>query len=125
MVALAMALYTCAVHSRMPPGVLCGVMQELHQCLAPLIEGESLLNLEMLDVAEKDTVATAPACAPASPTPDPEEEEQVIQIPEQSCASEPEEAACSEGGLDLIEADIQQDHWNLPTHRQIKPMQVS
>ena len=62
----------------------------------------SLLNLEMLDVAEKDPMAPAPASAPSSPTPDPEEEEQVVQIPKESCTSEPEEAAHLEGGLDLI-----------------------
>ena len=67
----------------------------------PLIEKDSLLNLEMLGVVEKDPVAPAPASAPSSPTPDPGEEEQVIQIPEESCTSEPEETADLEGGLDL------------------------
>ena len=78
------------------------MVQELHQCLAPLIEEDGLLNLEMLDVSEKDPVAPAPASAPSFPTPDPEEEEQVIQISKESCTSEPEEAAHSEGGLSLI-----------------------
>ena len=68
--------------------------------MLPPIEEDSLLNLEMLDVAEKDPVAPTPASAPSSPTPDPEK--QVIQIPEESCTSEPEEAAHLEGGLDLI-----------------------
>ena len=45
----------------------------------------------------------APASIPTSPTPDPEEEEQFIQIPEESCASEPEEAAHSEEGVDFIQ----------------------
>ena len=101
-VALALALQSCAMWSGMPPGMLCGVVQELHQCLALLIEEDGLLNVEMLDAAEKDPVAPVPASAPASPTPDPEEEEQVIQIPEESFASEPEEDAHSEGGLDLV-----------------------
>ena len=97
-----MALQSCAVQSGMPPGVLCGVVQELYQCLAPLIEDDGLLNLEMLDVVEKNPVTPAPTSALSSPTPDPEEE-QVILIPKESCTSEPVEAAHSEGGLDLIQ----------------------
>ena len=68
----------------------------------PLIEEDSLLNVEMLDVAEKDPMAPAPASALPSSTPDPEEEEQVVLIPKESCTSEPEEAAHWEGGLDPI-----------------------
>ena len=44
----------------------------------------------------------APMSAPTFPTPDPEEEDQVIQIPEESYTSEPEEAAHLEGDLDLV-----------------------
>ena len=101
MVTLVMAVQNCAVQSRPPPGVLCEVVQELCQYLAPLLEGDCLLNLEMLDVTAKDPVA--PASASVSPTPDPEKEEQIVQISEESCTSEPEEAAHSEGGLDLLQ----------------------
>ena len=80
------------MQSGMPPWVLCGAVQELCQCLAPLIEEDGLLDLEMLDVSEKDPMASTPASAPSSPTPDPEGEEQVVQIPKESCASEPAEA---------------------------------
>ena len=54
---------------------------------------------------QKYPVAPAPAfaTASASPTPDPKEEDQVIQIPKESCTLEPEEAADSEWGLDLIQ----------------------
>ena len=62
----------------------------------PLIEEDSLLKLEMLDVAENDTMAPAPTSAPSSSTPDLEEEEHVVQMPEESCASELEEATHSE-----------------------------
>ena len=86
----------------MPLGVLCGVMQELCQCLSPLLEGDGYLSLEMLDVAEEDPMAPAPASAPASPTPEPEEEEQVLQVPEEPCISESEEASHLERRLDLI-----------------------
>ena len=48
-------------------------------------------------------MAPASASGPSSPTPDPEEEEQVMQIPKESCTSEPEEASHSEGGLDLVQ----------------------
>ena len=96
-----MALQSCAVQSGMHLGVLCGVVQEFCQCLAPLIEEDGLLNLEMLDVAKKDTMA--PASAPASSTPNPEEEDWVMQVPEESCTSEPEKTAHLEGGLDLVQ----------------------
>ena len=55
----------------MPLIVLCGVVQELLQCLAALLEGDSLLGMKVLDVAEKDPMASAPVSAPASPTPEP------------------------------------------------------
>ena len=82
-------------------GVLCRVVQELCQCLAPLIEEGCLLRLEMLDVAEKDPVAPTPAPAPSSLTPNPEEE-QVTLTPNESCTSEPEGAAFLEGELTLV-----------------------
>ena len=101
MITLAMALKRCMVQLGMLPGVLCGAVQELCQCLAPLLEGGDLLNLEMLDIAEKDPVAPTPASA--SPTPEPKEEEQItLQVSKEPCTSEPEEAAHSVGGLDLI-----------------------
>ena len=97
-----MALQSCAIQLGMPPGVLCRGMQKVCQCLAPLIEEGCLLKLEMLDVAEKDPVAPTPASAPSSPPPDPEEEK-VIPTLEESCTLEPEEAACLDGGLTLIQ----------------------
>ena len=83
----------------MPSEVLCGAVQDLCQCLAPILEGGGLLNLEMLDIAEKD-----PPAASASPTQKPKEEEQItLQVPKELCTSEPEEAAHSAGGLDLVQ----------------------
>ena len=52
-------------------------------------------------MAEKDPIAPTSAPVPSSPTPDPEEEE-VILTPKESCTSEPEEAAYSEGELTII-----------------------
>ena len=54
-------------------GVLCGAVQELHECLASMIQSSNLLDLEMLDVAEKDPVAPtsegrAPCQCPGGPT---------------------------------------------------------
>ena len=83
--------------------MLCIVVQELHQCLALLIEEDSLLNLEMLDVVEKDPMAPAPASTASYPTPYPKEEKQIIQIPKEPCTSKPEEASHWEGGLDLVQ----------------------
>ena len=102
MVTLTMALQSCSVWSGTPLGVLCGVVQELCQCPAPLLEGDSLLNV-MLDVAEKDPVIPAPASAPNIPTPEPEEEKQILQVPKEPCASEPEKAAHLLGGLHLTQ----------------------
>ena len=62
------------------------MVQVLHQCLAPLLEGDGLLSLEMLDVAEKKPMAPASAAAPVSPTPDPEEEEQILLVPKEPCS---------------------------------------
>ena len=38
MIALAIALQGCMVQLGMPLGVLCGAVQELHQCLAPSLK---------------------------------------------------------------------------------------
>ena len=101
-IALAVAFQSCTVQSAMPLGVLCGVVQELCQCLAPLLEGDGLLSLEMLYITEKDPMTPAPASASASPTPKPKEEEQVtLQVPKEPCTSEPEEAAHLVERLDL------------------------
>ena len=56
-VALAKALKRCAVHSGMPPGVLWRVVQELCECLTSVIQSGNLVDLEMLDMAEKDPMA--------------------------------------------------------------------
>ena len=96
-----MALQSCAVQLGMPPEVLGGVVQELHRCLVPLIEEDCLLKLEMLHVVEKDPMACTPISAPSSPTPDPEKEQGIL-TPKESCASELEEAACSQGKLTFI-----------------------
>ena len=57
MVALAMALQRYTVHSITPPGVLWRAVQELHRCLAPVIESGDQFDLEMLDVARRDPMA--------------------------------------------------------------------
>ena len=60
-----LVLQSCAVRSGTPTRVLCRAVQEICQCLALLLEGDSLLSLEMLDVAEEDPVViTALAGAP-------------------------------------------------------------
>ena len=91
MVALVMALQRFAVHSRMPPGVLCGAVQELCRCLAPLLERGDLLDLDMLNVARKDPMTPAPAERALSLRPRAEE---LIGVPAPSMptALEPEKA---------------------------------
>ena len=41
-------------------------------------------------------------CGSCSPTPEPEEEEHILQVPEEPCTSDPEEAAHLMGELGLI-----------------------
>ena len=91
-----MALLRCTVWSGMPPGVLCGAVQELHRCLTPLVKQGDLLDIKMLDMAKKDTMAppvpTEEACSS-----EPRAEEPIgLPAPEEPPASEPEEAADSE-----------------------------
>ena len=44
----------CAVHSGMPLGMFCRVVQELHRCLTSMIESSDPVDLKMLDVAKRD-----------------------------------------------------------------------
>ena len=92
MVVPAMALHRCALHSRMPPGVLCRAVQELCRCLAPLLERGVLLDLDMLVMTRKDLMTPAPAERASSQRPRVEEP---ISVPASSepTVSEPEEAA--------------------------------
>ena len=78
------------------------MVQELHQCLDPLLEGVCLLNAGMLEVAKKGPVASAPASPPPFPTPELEEKKQMWQVPEEPHTSEPDEAAHLVGELDLV-----------------------
>ena len=81
MVALAMTLQRCTVHSRMPPGVLCRAVQELHRCLTPMIESGDQFELNMLNVARRDPMAPAPTQSALLLTPRVEEP---ISVPDPS-----------------------------------------
>ena len=75
---LAQALQQCAIQSEIPPGMMCRAVQELHGCLAPLVEKGNLLDITMLDVAEKNPVTPSDATERASSLeqkPEPLEEE--------------------------------------------------
>ena len=90
----------------MPPGMLCGAVQELHRCLAPL---GNLLDITILDVMEKDPLT------PSIPTervsslelkPEPPEEEPIsLLVPNIQEAVEPEGAACP-GELALMQRSL-------------------
>ena len=43
---LAIILQQCTIHARAPPDVFCGAVQQLHECLAPVIEESNLFNME-------------------------------------------------------------------------------
>ena len=97
-IALAIAFQAYTVQLGTPQGTMWSSAGALPMS-CPLPEGDGLLNLEMLDIAEKDPVARALA----SPTPEPKEERQIIiQVPKEPCTSEPEEAAHLAGGLDYV-----------------------
>ena len=102
---LAQALQQCTIQSAMPPGMLYGAVQEFHRCLAPLLKKGEMLDLTMLDVAEKDPVTLS---VPTERTLSLEKkseprEEEPINLPASNGlqASEPEEAAPS-GELALM-----------------------
>ena len=59
-VAMTKALQRCAVCSGMSLGVLCKAVQELHECLTSVIQNGNLVDLRILNMAEKDPVAPAP-----------------------------------------------------------------
>ena len=94
--ALIKDLERCAVHSRMPLGVLCRAVQELHECLVSVVQSSDLLDLGMLDVAEKDPMV--PTSEGRSPSPIPWEELPIgVTTPSKPHASEPGEATQPEG----------------------------
>ena len=87
-VPLAKALQRCAVHLRKPPGALCRVVRELHECLTSVVQSGNMLDLEMMDVAEKDHVA--PTSEGRAPSPMPRAEPLVNAIASSELsASEP------------------------------------
>ena len=88
MMALVMALQRCGIHSAILPGMLCGAVQKLHSCLAPLQEHGDLLNLNMSDVVMKDPVTLAPKESTSLP-----EGPVCVSTPSERTTSEPEEAA--------------------------------
>ena len=77
----------------MPPGVLCGAVQELHSCLIPLLKWGDLLDLKMLDMAKKDPIPSHVHMGEAS-SPEPRAEEPIsIPASDEMLASESQEAA--------------------------------
>ena len=46
MVTLAIVLQRCTMHARASPDVFCGAVQELHNCLGPVVEKGDLFNVE-------------------------------------------------------------------------------
>ena len=95
-VALAKVLQRCTVHSWMPLVVLCRAVQELHECLASVIQSSNPLDLGMLDVAEKDPVP--PASEGRSPSLIPQVEPPIgVTVPGEASTLEPGEATQPEG----------------------------
>ena len=106
MVVLVQAHQWCAIQSGMSPGMLCRVVQELHRCLAPLLERGNLLDITMLHVAEKDPVTLPiPTERASSLEQKPEcQEEEPTTLPAPSI----QEASKPEGAAHLGEVAIMQ-----------------
>ena len=91
-VALGKALQRCNVHSKMPLGVLCRAVQELCKCLTSVIQSGDLVDLEILEVAEKDPVTHTSAWRTPSLI---QRVEPLVSVtvPSELSASDPGEAA--------------------------------
>ena len=76
-VPLGKALQRCTVHSRIPLGVLCGAVQELHECLTPIVERGDQFDLHMLGpqrphLGREDPITdiwASGSCTPRGPCP--------------------------------------------------------
>ena len=70
-VVLAIVLWRCAIHAGASPSVFCRVVQELHNCLVPMMEVGNLFNMKMeiWEGVRKDPVATTPSRGVPSLTP--------------------------------------------------------
>ena len=99
-VALALALQQCAVLLGAPLGVLCSTVWDLHRCLQPLIEKDDLLDVCMLEAAEKE-LASSPNPAEEVGLPGAEPEFQEEWVTTLHTPNQPEEALKSEEAVNL------------------------
>ena len=118
MVALAMVLQRCTICSVMPLGVLCGVVQELHKFLTPLIESGDQFYLEMLDMVKRDPVVPASAQRASSPTPRAEEQ---MYLPPASQPLWSQRRLYSPRSWPWCQGEDHQHHLALPFHGWMSP----
>ena len=61
-VVLAIVLQRCAIHAEASPDVFCGAVQELQNCLVPMVEKGDLFSMEeeIWEGVRKDPMATTP-----------------------------------------------------------------
>ena len=78
------------------PGVICRAVQKLHRCLTLLVQQYNLLDLEMLDMARKDPMASPVPTVLASSLGPRVEEPIGIPNPDKPPALEPKKAVHSE-----------------------------
>ena len=62
-VMLAIVLQWCTILPRAPSDIFCGAVQELHECLAPVVEKGNLFNMEkeIWEGIRKDPVTATPS----------------------------------------------------------------
>ena len=68
-VVLAIMLQRCAICASVSPDMLCGAVQETHDCLVPVVERGELFNMEEIWEEVKDPIATTPSNRVPSPVP--------------------------------------------------------
>ena len=75
MVVLAIVLQRCTIHARASPDVFCRVVQELRNCLVPMVEASNLFNMEkeIWEGVRKDPIAPTSLKRAPSLTPRAEE----------------------------------------------------
>ena len=79
----------------MPHGVLCRVVQEFCRCFTPLVKQSNLLDLEMLDMPKKDSMAP-PVPTEGTLSSEPRAEEPIgLLVLDELTPLEPKEAAHS------------------------------
>ena len=108
--ALAIVVQRCAIHTKDSPNTFCGVVQELHECLAPVVNEGDLLNMEIMGEPRRGLMAPTPPKRAPSPT---------LRAEETTSAPAPYPPPTSkpEGAVSPKELTLVPRRWPLPPPR--------